>query len=138
MRRFDFPNNADTTKNYSQSMTRAFHLTLPPTLPSPSPNLPLCKAFSHTSNRHAPQSGLRKKPVVIWKANKLYKWTSGQSRSHLYPEDRGQERWRCTYRNKQLAPFLPRFYPVLEGKMRRGKKEGKNGVNSFYPGVKPG
>ena len=35
-------------------------------------------------------------------------------------------------------PFLPRFYPVLEGKMRRGKKEGKNGVNSFYPGVKTG
>ena len=35
-------------------------------------------------------------------------------------------------------PFLPRFYPVLEGKLCRGKTEGKNGVNSLYPGVKPG
>ena len=37
-----------------------------------------------------------------------------------------------------FTPLLPRFYPVLEGKLRRGKKEGKNGVNSLYPGVKPG
>ena len=37
-----------------------------------------------------------------------------------------------------FTPFLPRFYPVLEGKLCWGKTEGKNGVNSLYPGVKPG
>ena len=105
-------------------MTGTFHLTLPLALPSPSPNLPLCKAFFHTSNRHAPQSGLRKEPVVVWKANKLYGRTSGQSRSHLYPEGRGQERWRCTYHNKQLAPFLPRFYPAFTLMAP---------INRFYP-----
>ena len=34
--------------------------------------------------------------------------------------------------------ILPRFYPILEGRMCRGEKEGKNGVNSFYPRVKRG
>ena len=37
-----------------------------------------------------------------------------------------------------FTPFLPRFYPVLEGKLCRGKTEAKNGVNSLYPRVKPG
>ena len=40
------------------------------------------------------------------------------------------------YHNQRLAQFLPCFYPILEGKLCRGKKEGKNGVNLLYPGVK--
>ena len=43
----------------------------------------------------------------------------------------------CTYQ-QFLPPFYPGFTPFWEGKMCRGKKEGKNGVNSFYPGVKTG
>ena len=33
---------------------------------------------------------------------------------------------------------LPWFCPVLGGKMCRGEKGGKNGLNSFYPRVKAG
>ena len=43
----------------------------------------------------------------------------------------------CTYQ-QFLPPFYPGFTLFWEGKMCRGKKEGKNGVNSFYPGVKTG
>ena len=63
----------------------------------------------------------------------------------------------CPYHNHRLALFLPRFYPTFtlmapitpflprfypgftlfwRGKLCRGKTEGKNGVNSLYPGVK--
>ena len=46
-----------------------------------------------------------------------------------------------------FTPYLPTFtlmapitgfYPVLEGKMCRGKKEGKTALYPFYPRVKTG
>ena len=42
------------------------------------------------------------------------------------------------YPEGTINRFYPIFSPFWEGKMCRGKKEGKNGVNSFYPGVKMG
>ena len=58
------------------------------------------------------------------------------------PSTRWFFRFRRFYPVFTLKPPINRFYPVFtpfwEGKMCRGKKEGKNGVNSFYPGVKWG
>ena len=172
MRRLDFRNIADTTEmNHSLRLRPSMHPFVT-ALPSTSPSLPFWRPSLIPQFATRCNWGCAKSRVVMWKANKVSRQTSGQSTRVWLPKG---SRWQqlqstgaspvertafsCTLPQPTAGPFLPRFYPAFtliapinsfyplftpgftlfwEGKMCRGKKEGKNGVNSFYSGVKPG
>ena len=128
MRRLDFWNIADTTEMNDSLRLRPSMHPFVTALPSTSPSLPFWRPSLIPQFATRRNQGCAKSCVVMWKANKVSRQTSGQSARVLVPKGSRWQQPQSTWCQPSGAhglllypsttsgltvftPFLPRLHP---------------------------